>query len=422
MSEDADMNTNTTPYEPATEQAPPPRRELVRPRAGRSIAGVATGLAAYLNMSVGWIRFGFLALTVLGGLGLFLYLLGWLMIRDESERDSIGERILRDIGAGPSWVAVVLIVLGAVVVLGTFPFADGSLVWAAILIGVGILLYRGDLGSRSSADRPQPPAPAGPSVTDRGADDDFGGELPPPPPAPTGPVPPATPPPPAEPPSMLGRITIGVGLLALGVLAFADNLTTLIDPQPRHYLALATVVLGLGLLVGAFVGRARWMILLGVFIVPPLLASPLAEVEWEGRFERSLAPVDLADFDASYRGSVGSFRFDLTEADWDGETVPLQVELGAGEIVVFVPEGVGITGSASVGMGSLTTPGGDFEAFAGLDRDFSVSGDRGTVDLDLSLGAGSIEVHVGDDPEVSDGEAWNLRFDQDRFEIEQWSR
>src|SRR5690606_35359647 len=113
---------------------------------------------------------------------------------------------------------------------------------------------------------------------------------------------------------------------------------------------------------------------------------------------------------------------DLTEADWDGETVPLQVELGAGEIVVFVPEGVGITGSASVGMGSLTTPGGDFEAFAGLDRDFSVSGDRGTVDLDLSLGAGSIEVHVGDDPEVSDGEAWNLRFDQDRFEIEQWSR
>ena len=88
--------------------------------------------------------------------------------------------------------------------------------------------------------------------------------------------------------SYLGRITIGVVLVSLGVLAILDNIPGLpIEPQPRHYMALATVVVGLGLIVGGFVGRARWLILIGALLVPTLLFSPVFEYDWNSDDLRS---------------------------------------------------------------------------------------------------------------------------------------
>lgn len=409
MADDAPMNTDTTPIESPETHSEPPRRTLVRPTAGRSIAGVAAGLAAYLNVSVGLVRFAFLVAVIFGGAGLFLYAAGWLLIRDEAESESIAQRVLDNLGAGPSWFGVVLLVIGAVIVVDIFTFLPRSLIWAAVLLAVGLLLYRGDIGERA----PHQPAAASPSpVTERTADPAEGGYSPPTPPGgeqPRRPVPsPTPPPPPPPPPSILGRLTVGVGLLALGVMAIADNVTTLIEPQPRHYLAMATVVLGLGLLVGAFVGRARWMILLGVFLLPPLVFSPAAEVDWRGDFDRVVVVDDLDALQGSYRATVGSLRFDLTEADWDGQTVELDVDLGAGEVVVALPDGVGVSGSANVGVGAIDSPDGDRGGLGGISRGFDLPGDRGTLDLDIEVGAGVVEVHTGEESGFSFRESWNI--------------
>lgn len=397
MTDDAGMDTNTTSAESTETQVPPSRPALVRPVAGRSIGGVAAGLANYLNLSVGLVRFLFLFSVLFGGLGFALYAAGWLLIRDETESESIGERLIGNIGSGPSWIGVGLLVIGAVIFLENFTFLRGSLVWAIVLIVGGVMLYRGDIGGsrRSEGDSretgKEETAPATPPATRSNV-------APPAPPAAQRPVPstPPPPPPPPQPPSILGRLTIGVGLLSLGVLAVIDNLTDLIDPRPRHYLALATVVLGLGLLTGAFVGRARWMILLGIFVIPPLLASPATEVEWEGRLERLVTPAELDELNPAYEAGAGRFVFDLTEAEWAGENVALEVDLAAGEVVVIVPSDVAITGMGTVSIGQIEDPDGQLGGLGRISRDFAVAGDAGTLDLDLEVGVGSIRVETSD--------------------------
>ena len=71
-------------------------------------------------------------------------------------------------------------------------------------------------------------------------------------------------------------------MLALAVLAILDNVESIaIDAEPRHYVALATVGVGAGLVVGAFAGRARWLIIVGAILVPVMLTSPVFEVDFD---------------------------------------------------------------------------------------------------------------------------------------------
>jgi len=398
MADDGGMDTNTKSAESPEIGTAPVRTELVRPVAGRTIGGVAAGLAAYLNISVGFMRAIFLIAVIFGGLGFALYAAGWLLIRDETESESIAQRLISGAGSGPSWLGIGLLVLAAAIFLGNFTFFSDALVWALVLVIAGYLLYRGDIGGGRNQETgsEQTAASVVPDERSQAVTQAGASPAPPAPPAAARPVPstPAPPPPPPPPPSILGRLILGVAMLALGILAVIDNLTDLVDPRPRHYLAVATVVLGIGLLTGAFVGRARWMILLGIFLVPPLLASPVAEVEWEGRLERIISPTDVAELQPAYETGAGRFVFNLTETTWDGENVDLAVDVAAGEIVVIVPEGVAVTGSGTVSIGQIIDPSGQRGGIGNLDRSFDISGDVGSLDLDLEVGVGSIRIET----------------------------
>jgi phage shock protein PspC (stress-responsive transcriptional regulator) len=56
------------------------------------VAGVAGGIARRLGIEPWVIRTAFVALTVAGGGGIALYLLGWIAIRDEAESRSHAQR------------------------------------------------------------------------------------------------------------------------------------------------------------------------------------------------------------------------------------------------------------------------------------------------------------------------------------------
>jgi phage shock protein C len=69
-------------------------KRLLRIRQGRLVAGVCTGLAAYFGVDVNLVRLAFGVLTVFYGLGVLLYLIGWLILPEEDEDNSILESII----------------------------------------------------------------------------------------------------------------------------------------------------------------------------------------------------------------------------------------------------------------------------------------------------------------------------------------
>ena len=62
------------------------RKRLMRPRAGRKIAGVCAGLAEYLDLDVTLIRLVWLIVVIFAGAGLVAYVIAWIVMPDEPVR------------------------------------------------------------------------------------------------------------------------------------------------------------------------------------------------------------------------------------------------------------------------------------------------------------------------------------------------
>lgn len=96
------METNASDAQPniAVEPAPEPDRryhsghDLYRPAGDRMLAGVAAGIADYLNVDVTLVRIALVALTFVGGVGVPLYLAGWLLIPEEGADTSIAASLV----------------------------------------------------------------------------------------------------------------------------------------------------------------------------------------------------------------------------------------------------------------------------------------------------------------------------------------
>ncbi len=67
---------------------------LHRFRSGRMVAGVAAGLADYLDVDPTLVRIGFVVLALMGGVAVPLYVAGWLLIPDEGSEQSMAEEML----------------------------------------------------------------------------------------------------------------------------------------------------------------------------------------------------------------------------------------------------------------------------------------------------------------------------------------
>lgn len=95
------MNTSTEPgandqtwQQPTTNQERRPR-VLCRPTEDRMLAGVAAGIAQYLDVDPTLIRIAFAVLTLFGGAAVLVYLAGWLLIPEEGSDQSIASGFLQ---------------------------------------------------------------------------------------------------------------------------------------------------------------------------------------------------------------------------------------------------------------------------------------------------------------------------------------
>src|SRR2546430_8465718 len=128
------MEAQTPPTEPQ------PKR-LVRTTDDRVIAGVAGGLGRYFGADPVLFRIGLIALTFLGGAGLFIYVVAWLLVPDERTGRAADARFILQRLA----LVVAVFVVCALVFGGGFwaAAAGGGTVAAILVIVAGVALVAG---------------------------------------------------------------------------------------------------------------------------------------------------------------------------------------------------------------------------------------------------------------------------------------
>jgi len=88
------MNATTENTQTTTTYDRPARKELRRSTDDRMLAGVVGGLARYLDIDATLLRIVFVALTVIGGAGVPIYLAAWLLIPEDGADQSIAASFL----------------------------------------------------------------------------------------------------------------------------------------------------------------------------------------------------------------------------------------------------------------------------------------------------------------------------------------
>lgn len=419
------------PIGPASAPPSPGRPRLRRRVHDRVIAGVAGGLADYLGVSAFLVRalFGFalfmvvllrlrpwnvlpevsqiglyriypqvspfLGLVTAGsGLAVLAYVVLWVLVPAEdtgvSAARTLGHRMPRFSGVR-TWLSMIALVGGGSLLGYELGLWSPDVVWPFLLIGAGVLLFRRDAERSNGLARNVAGRPAAP----------MGAPLPPTAPG-AWPAEPASsaaasitvPPRPPRERSPLGWLVLGIALLVVGGAAILQNLGGL-HLELVRYPALALVVLGIGMLVGAFVGRARWLLLPAVGLVPLVLGLSLVDVPLEGGFNDIYeSPRTPADVHAAYRTIVGDVYVDLSGLWCRHDTITVAESSGFGTVSLYLPfdahvVATGSTGLGSVQLGNIVVNGAERHLHETFQPPF---GDGITVVADLQGGIGNVYV------------------------------
>jgi cell wall-active antibiotic response 4TMS protein YvqF len=205
---------------------------------------------------------------------------------------------------------------------------------------------------------------------------------------------------PRPPRSYIAPATMSAATVVGGLLWVVDRTGT--EVTFAVALAILLGVVGLGLLAGAFLGRARLLILPALLLTGLLAAVTTITVPLSGPSgERTYTPTTVAAVPASYRLGVGDLDIDLRELDLGPDRrVTVHAQVGAGQIQIWVPKDVTVMFSGRADVGDLRTPDGSgTDGFrpkrSGLTSPI-VEPSRGTITLDTKVGLGQIEVLYGD--------------------------
>jgi hypothetical protein len=210
-------------------------------------------------------------------------------------------------------------------------------------------------------------------------------------------VPPTPPAAPKE-RSVLGRVTLSVALVVVGLLV-GWNAATDSDVPGRIVFAAALGVVGLGLVVGAVAGRARGLVVWGVLLTAlASVAAVVPDVPMNGGIgDRTWRPATVADLRSEYQLGIGDMELDLSRLDLtDAGRLRVDVRQGVGDMTVVIPDDVVVRIDADVQGGELRLP--DLEPTDGTDVSERVvvpeGSSRGSAVLvvDAELGLGSMEV------------------------------
>ncbi len=428
---------------------------LVREPDDRKFAGVCSGLADRLGVDVTALRVGLVVLALVTPTVVIAYVVAALVV-PERRPDQLRVRAQRvHLGRIPHPVLVIGAIIAVAVVvddawwLEPFPAA-----LALIAVGVWLIAQRRDDESDRDDGLPWPGTTAPDSAVSppsdvEGVDDTAlesvaldadptqlqdaterfapakgtgpSGEPPPPgslwwsgrpgqdvsaepapPPAAAPPItaPDPTPATPRAPRSRLAAVVLAV-LLVGGGFAWLLDALDLVEVDWTDRLALGLVVVGVGLLIAAWWGRAWALVPVGLLFALLIVTAEALVVPVDAGTGEQTEIVDTpAELARDHELFAGQLTLDLRDVPLSaGETATVEAAVGAGQMRVLVPEDATVTVDADVRIGEVVSDGGPEanESGLGLDERFTLAGAaRGPeIDLDLFVGFGSLEVTRG---------------------------
>lgn len=420
-----------------------------RRRDDRKIAGVAAAIARRYRIDPILVRVAFVVSTVFGGIGIMLYLLGWLLLRQEGDETSAAESL---IGHGRSSMSKPLTI---VLALALIPASSGlftakvSALFSLAAVAAAVYLLHKHRGATPGADAPvdavtdaitpMPPtagygtaagqpttaghASAGqttatgqttaagqPAGAGQGTAPGAGETTPPawdplgvapfawdlPEPAPT----PPPPPPPKRRRSAVTPITLALALMVAG----AGSLVALSSSSigAPEVAAATLAVIGAGLLVGSFTRGGRGLIAVAIPLAIATYVMSLVPADHfgpNGVGSRTWVVNGIGELQPTYRHSIGDATLDLRGLTLqDTDVVTTTVQLGLGDLNVLLPPNANVEVHCEAGLGEVNCLGGHASGHDPVQErlDLGADGERGgKIVLNASVGTGDLAVDRG---------------------------
>lgn len=333
-------------------------KSLRRSSTDRMLTGVAGGLAQRTGVPALVIRAGFV-LAAFAGVGIPVYLIAWVLVPTDGGQRLTDGGGLRDLLAVGLVVIAGLMLASQVAGYSTADLVWRSLPWALMLLGVALVLRRrettaatgspqghNDAVVRSPQVRPAsaegsttatatvPAAVGGPAVS-----------------APVGATGPGRIWRPAFP--VVGLLTWCAVLVVCGVVG-ALVLAGVFEVGPGVLAATALVVFGAGLVVSAFRGKARGLILPALVIAAVLGGLAAVDVRIDnvdGAFNLTVS--DAAELPSKLRTSYSESSINLVDLKLNSDRY-LRIDQTAGTLEVILPLNVRVELKTHVGAGDGT--------------------------------------------------------------------
>jgi hypothetical protein len=182
--------------------------------------------------------------------------------------------------------------------------------------------------------------------------------------------------------------------MVIGLMAVLD--LSGVSIAVSAYFAAALVTISLGLIVGAWFGRARGLIALAMLTSIGLLISTGTE-RWGGEMGNSLyKPQSLGAVADRYDFTIGNATLDLRNVDFANRQQDIVLTMKVGQLRVLLPPAVDTTANLQLQNGRATVLG---KTFDGREINGQTVTDQGadgagggTLRLDLQMDTGSVEV------------------------------
>jgi hypothetical protein len=191
---------------------------------------------------------------------------------------------------------------------------------------------------------------------------------------------------------MLGRFTWSAVLIVAGV-AWLIDITGAAVVDARFVFAIELALVGIALLVGAFFGRSRGLIALGLVLTFFAGTFAALDVPLHGPIgERVVHPAAIGALEGKYHIGIGHLQLDLRDTALDGEAHRVVLTDAIGFIEVFVPTDARVEVKARSDIGSVDILGRPEEGGTHADLDVvddpaGSSGPRIVIDAHVGFGA-----------------------------------